>query len=82
MFEVADVDKNGVLSLEEFKHFLRTENQAVMMDHQQAIRNAVADNIEQHDGQLVVVSGNKSVQVNCPVNVEALRKGKPAQVNK
>jgi Ca2+-binding EF-hand superfamily protein len=75
MFNKADTDKTGSLSLEEFKAFLQGTNLEEMKHHQQALRDAVADNIEQHGGIFEVQDGHTSIRVESRVDTEAIRKG-------
>lgn len=76
MLKVADTNFDGQISFEEFKVFLQTENQKLISNYQQVIRNTVADNIYEHGGVLVVYSKRGAkYRVNMPVDVELLRAG-------
>jgi hypothetical protein len=74
MFVKADKDKDGSVSFDEFKTFLQKENQEVVHEHQDELREAVAKNMEQHGGKLEVQDGSKTITVNVPgVNPDDIR---------
>lgn len=77
MFDVADKDKSGGLSYDEFISFLQNESKAEKEAERVKIRNAVADNMDQHGGQLnvTVTKGavTKSVQVGVKADSDAVR---------
>jgi Ca2+-binding EF-hand superfamily protein len=67
LFEQADKNKDNVVSFDEFLSFLRNEATAEQREHEQRLRELVAQNVEQNDGDISVVvhhgSSTKSVLV-------------------
>merc|ERR1711924_257594 len=83
MFEKADKDKSETVSLDEFRQFIKNDAQQERDAHAQELRDKVADNMEQHGGQIhkTVQAGNmtRSVDVEISgVDPDKIRAGRHA----
>jgi Ca2+-binding EF-hand superfamily protein len=61
LFEQADKNKDNEVSFEEFLSFVRNEGAAAQRDHEQHLRELVAQNVEENNGNIALATQHGAV---------------------